>query len=152
VKKLATVLLISVAACHRGAAPAGSPGGSATGASSPEAAVNAFIAAAKAQDLQAMSAVWGTARGPVRATMPRDEMDKRLIVMIGMMCQDSARTMSRSPAPQSMQFVRVEMKRAERAVQLNFTTVEGPSSRWYVWDFENSRLQAFCRQSPSPTR
>ncbi|HKS07024.1 MAG TPA: hypothetical protein VJR92_11975 [Gemmatimonadaceae bacterium] len=147
-KRFATVLLISVAACHRGTAPTGSG----TGAGSPEAAVNAFIAAAKAQDIQAMSTVWGTARGPVRATMPRDEMDQRLIIMMQLMCQEDARVVGKSPAPEGKQFVRVELKRGATAVQLNFTTVEGPSSRWYVFDFDNSRLQTFCRPSPSPTR
>lgn len=107
--------------------------------------MNAFISAAKAQDIQAMSTVWGTARGPVRATMARDELDRRLIIMMRLLCHDDARVVGKSPAPEDKQFVRVELKRGPNALELNFTTVEGPSSRWYVNDFDNTRLQAFCR-------
>lgn len=145
-KKLSTVLLVLLAACHRGGVA-----GSATGASSPEGAVNAFLAAAKAQDLQAMSVVWGTTDGPVRATMPRDELDKREIIMIRLLCQADGRVVGKSPGPSGHQLVRVELKRATAAVEVNFTTVQGPRSRWYVLDFENSRLQALCRSgAPAP--
>ena len=54
----------------------------APGAATPAAAVDAFLAAAKAEDLQAMSAVWGTPTGSVRDQIPRDELDKREIYII----------------------------------------------------------------------
>jgi hypothetical protein len=35
----------------------------------------------KAQDLQTMSAVWGTSRGPAREQIAREELEKRLIII-----------------------------------------------------------------------
>ena len=140
-KKLITMLFVLVAACHRGTGPTGSS----TGASTPEAAVNAFIAAAKAQDIQAMSAVWGSERGSVRTTMGRDELDRRAIIIVRLLCQDAARVLDKSPAPEGRQMVRVELKKGDATLPVNFIAAQGPSSRWYMYDFDNSRLQAFCR-------
>jgi len=84
-KKLIALSLL-LGACHR--APSSSPtpaGGGALGATTPKAAIASFIAALNAQDLQAMSAVWGDADGSVRNQMDADELMKREVVMIQML-------------------------------------------------------------------
>lgn len=48
---------------------------------SPEAAVRGFLNAVRANSLLAMSEVWGSARGPARRYMRRDEVDQRLAVI-----------------------------------------------------------------------
>jgi len=54
--------------------------------------VDQFLAAVKAQDLQAMSVVWGTSKGPARDQLERSELEKREIIMQG--CYDHDGTAS----------------------------------------------------------
>jgi hypothetical protein len=117
-----------------------------TGATSPEAAVTSFIAAGKAQDLQAMSAVWGTPRGSVRATMPRTQMEQRELILVRLLCQDQHRITGTSQGIDGRRVVHVELARGSNTLARRFTTVEGPGSRWYVEDVEiDDALQRFCR-------
>jgi hypothetical protein len=146
-KKLVIALAVVLAACSsRG----GGPSGSQTGAASPEAAVNAYMAAMKSRDLQAMSAVWGTARGSVRETMPRDQMEKSGTIVMGLMCPDEFRVLNNVAGDGGRRQLRGQMKRGERTIDVTFITVQGPASRWYVEDVPLNgdlpqRLQAFCR-------
>src|SRR3954469_11821779 len=55
--------------------------GNQTGAADPVSAVRGFVTAAKAQDLQAMGALWGDRTGSARGRFPRDEEEKREIIM-----------------------------------------------------------------------
>ena len=139
-KKLTAVVVLLFAACR------GAPSGLMTGASSPEAAVTAFIGAAKAQDLQAMSAVWGTPKGSVRETMPRAQIEQRELILIRLLCQDEFRILRREPSIDGRQFVQVELMRRGGTLPRRFTTVMGPSNRWYVEDFAvDDAIQQFCR-------
>lgn len=54
---------------------------SAAAPASPEAAVRGFLNAVKANNLAAMSDLWGSPRGPARSYMGREEMDQRLAVI-----------------------------------------------------------------------
>lgn len=49
--------------------------------SSPEAAVQGFLSAVKANSLVAMAEIWGTSSGPMADRMDREELEKRLTVM-----------------------------------------------------------------------
>jgi hypothetical protein len=101
-KKLAVVLVLA-AACHSAGGPtagtvrpAGSPisGGGVGGAISPRTAVTGFLAAARAEDLQALASMWGTSEGPARNSIPRDELEKREIVMICFLKHDRYRLLT----------------------------------------------------------
>src|SRR3954468_22866244 len=61
VKKLAVVLLLVAASCRRTVTVASPPTAGQPGAVSPRAAIAKFMASAKAQDLQAMALIWGSA-------------------------------------------------------------------------------------------
>jgi hypothetical protein len=150
VKRLGTVLLVvllgNLAACHN----SGSASGSVTGATSAEGAVNAFLAAAKARDLQALSAVWGTARGSVRETMDRTSMETRGTIIMGLLCPDESHVTGWSAGTGAQRNVRAQMKRGTKVIDVEFVTIPGPAKRWYVQDFPVNgdlpqRLQAFCR-------
>jgi hypothetical protein len=139
-RTLTVAVVLMLTACR------GAPPGLMTGEATPEAAVTAFIGAAKAQDLQAMSAVWGDSRGSVRETMPRGQMEQREVLVIRLLCQDEHRIAGTSPGVDGRQFVRVELMRGGATLPRRFTTVMGPGSRWYVEDFEiDDALQRFCR-------
>jgi hypothetical protein len=132
------VLLFVLTACRP------IPSGSVTGATSPERAVDAFIAAAKAQDLQALGGVWGTARGAARETMARDELEKRELILIRLLCQDRASVTGSTPGPDGRRLLTLDMSRGGRTVPVTFTAVRGPQERWYVEDVEVARLQDLC--------
>ena len=75
---IAAGVSIVVAACSTGGGGGGgavSGGGQMTGAASSQLAVEQFLAAARAQDLQAFSAIWGSERGPAREGRSQRALD-----------------------------------------------------------------------------
>jgi hypothetical protein len=133
-------LLVVLGACRT--AP---PGTSLTGAAAPRLAVEQFMAAVKAQDLQAMSVVWGTAQGAARDQMSRSELDQRLIVIQGCYTHDRFQIIEETPAPDGKRFVKVSITRARRTKTPNFSLVKGPSDRWYVLDADFATMRDMCR-------
>lgn len=122
-------------------------GGTAAGAAGPRQAVEAFLATIQAKDIQAMSLVWGSTDGPVRDHMARDQMEKREILMQCYLKHDAAKIGDQSPGPDGHQIFKVELTQGQRRRQTNFTTVKGPSDRWYVEDVDLSPMQDFCNNS-----
>ena len=146
-KLLAVVLLL--AAC-RSAPPATTPSGALYGASSPRAAVEAFLAGIKAQDLQAISAVWGTEKGPLvtAGDISRDEVEKRELIMICYFRHDAARVLEQAASGQSNRpGFRVELKRGDQTRTPTFTTAQGPQGRWFVADADVQAVRDFCDPS-----
>lgn len=127
--------------------PAAAPAGSTTGASSARAAVLAFLDAGRTQDLQALSAVWGSADGSVRDTgnIPRDEMEKRELVMLCYLNHDSHEIVSDAPAPNNERVLTAQLKRGSLTRSANFYAVPGPNGRWYVRTFDMESLTDLCR-------
>ena len=82
--------LLLLAACSTGTQTAAN-NGQVTGAVTPQLAVEQFLRAVKATDLQAMSGVWGTKDGPARETMDRTQMEKREVILAGCFAHDSDR-------------------------------------------------------------
>ena len=72
--------------------------GDLAGATSSAAAVEQFLSAAKAQDLQAMSAVWGNAVSPMRERVDRQELERRLLIMTCHLRHDTSRIGAAQPA------------------------------------------------------
>lgn len=139
-KRLTAVVVLLLAACRA------TPSGLMTGASTPEAAVTAFIGAAKAQDLQAVTAVWGTNKGSVRETMPRGDMERRATIIVRLLCQDEFRIVRSEQGIDDTQVVVVDLLRRGARLPRRFTTVKGPSERWYVEGFPvDDAIQQFCR-------
>lgn len=93
-----------------------------------------------------MSVVWGTQKGPARDQMDRTELEKREIIMQGCYMHDSFRVLNESPGTGGHRMVRVELTRGNRKRTPNFTTVKGPSDRWYVLDADFDAMRDFCKQ------
>ena len=143
-RKLLVILLVLVtAACPR------SPGTdtSLTGAASPRAAVDAFLNAARAGDLQAMSSVWGSEKGPVRESLSRDELEKRQLIMVCHFKADSHRILAQDQADRGEQRVRVSLTRSGSTKETAFWAVQGPAERWYVVNADLAPVQDFCRSN-----
>jgi hypothetical protein len=141
VRKLVLLVLLAAACSHNPP-----PGVALPGAAAPRLAVTAFLDAVAAQDLQAMSRVWGTAEGPARDQLDRNELDKRLIVMQGCFAHDSYSVLSDTPGVDGQHSVRVSLVRGNRTKTVNFVTYKGPSDRYYmgVLDRDFPAIQDFC--------
>jgi hypothetical protein len=151
-KKLSIVLVL-VAACHSGAPqhpstgvrPAGAPFASGSGgATSPRAAVESFLAAARSEDLQAMALVWGTAAGPARNTIPRDELEKRELVMMCFLRHDRYEILSDASSTGGQRRIEVEFEQGPLRRTAAFLVVPGTDGRWYVQSFNMEALRELC--------
>ena len=98
-KRLVAVLVF-LAACSTSAAqqrPATTVSTNVVGADSPRQAVQAFLAAAHAQDLKAMALVWGTNDGPARDVVTSSQLEKRELIMQCYVSHDSYSVLSEVP-------------------------------------------------------
>ena len=145
------LVAIVASACSRaGGAPASAPmpnAGSAGGAASSRDAVDAFMTAVRAQDLQTMSAVWGTARGPARDQLDREQLEKRLVIIQCKLDHDSWSYAEERPRllAGGKQDFRVRLKQKSAEAVTSFTTILAADGRWYVEIVDLEPLRDFCR-------
>jgi hypothetical protein len=162
VRKLTAVAIASItslaAACASSPAsttstavqPAAAPSGNAMGGADARGAVLAFLTAGKNQDLQALATVWGTTDGSVRdvGNIPRDEMEKRELVMLCYLSHESHQILSDAPAANNERVVAAQLRRGTLTRSTNFYAVSGPGGRWYVRGFDMEPLTDLCRAKP----
>jgi hypothetical protein len=122
-----------------------STGSSAPGAASPRLAVDAFLAAVRGQDLQAMSGVWGDKNGPVRdaKVMSREDMEQRELYLIRCLKHDSFRVTGDTPAVDNERLLRVELVRGTLVRSTDFSLARG-GDRWYVRTFALDPVKDLC--------
>lgn len=120
-----------------------------TGATSAVGAVEQFLLAVRAQDIQAMSSIFGTSRGPARDNMNSDELEKRLIILQCYFNHDKFRILGESPGDGGHRIVATELTRGANTRTPRFYTIKGPSNRYYVDNMEIAAVRDFCR---SPNR
>jgi hypothetical protein len=160
VKKLIGLGLLLVA-CRGTMTPNPTPSTpGALGAVSARDAVAAYVSAVAAQDLQAMSAVWGTADGSIRDQLDSDEIMKREIVIVSMLkcirkdvqvvSDGAAGTGERSMIvrltyvpPSKGDTTRVGTGQALTR-ETNFDVVQARSGRWFVKQFDLNKVNDVC--------
>lgn len=145
-KKLAVLLLVAapaLAGC-RTTAPSPSVGKSGAGASTPTAAVERFLAAARAQDITALSLIWGTANGPARATIPKDELERREIIMLCHLRHERHRIVDEVSLLQGQRRVTVDLTAGEMTRRTNLTTIPATGGGWYVLAVDLEPLRDIC--------
>ncbi|HEY0972419.1 MAG TPA: hypothetical protein VGE02_15730 [Gemmatimonadales bacterium] len=146
-RKLLVLLVVVLAGACR-AAPETTPRPGATfGAAAPRAAVEAFLGAIRAEDLQAISLVWGNENGPLvnDASVTREEIEQRELLMICFFRHDSGRVMDQVQTGEPRYNVyRVELKRGSQTRTPTISTVQGPSGRWYVVDADIATVRDWC--------
>lgn len=158
-KKKSLVLLFVLAACGpkvvttttsapvgstTAPAPVVSPS-NATGAASAKSAVELFLTAVRAQDIQAMSVIFGTNRGPSRDNMNREELERRLVILQCYFMHEKSRIVGESPGEGGHRVVQVELTKLGVTRAPNFYAIQGPSDRWYVDNMEIAAVRDFCR-------
>ena len=136
-RSLSIVLLLASAACRShvveepvAVTPSPIPLAAVNG---PRPAVDAFMSAIKAQDLQALSAAWGDKTGSVRdnGVIARAELEQRELVLIRCFRNDGYRILGDSPAADGERAVQLELTRGTATRVVDFLTTRGPD-RWYV--------------------
>lgn len=147
---VAVVALAAAAACR--SVPARTSSGDQTGAPSPRAAVDRFLAAVRAQDLQALSVVWGTKSGPARDNIQREELEKREVIMTQCLSNDSASFVDDTPGLGGDHLVHFTLYRGSVTRTTLFTTQEDASSRWYVKEIDLKGVHSCTAQAGQPAR
>lgn len=145
-KKLAILLLLAapvVAACGSKPSTTPVPAG-AGGATSPRTAVESFLAAAKAQDLQALSLIWGSEKGPARETMPREELERREIVMLCHLRHDRHEVIEESALLGQQRRITVDVSQGRITRRTNLVAVPAANGAWYVLSVDLEPLQDLC--------
>ena len=147
-KLLLAFVVVGLAACHTAPPSTASTLDNTPGAKTSLAAVNRFFAAVHAQDLQAMSQVWGTSKGPARDNMDRNELDKREVILQCYFNYDTFRVTGESPTSETRRMVRVELQRDGKTRTPVVYTVMGPGGRWYVENLDIAAVKDFCATAP----
>jgi hypothetical protein len=152
-KLIASVLLASIAAgCRTSSTSSTSIGpvvsGDQTGAPDAASAVRGFLAAAKAQDLQGISAFWGDRDGTARRPGPPQALETRDHQMAGWRKPASKTLNSEAPAQSGGRTFVINLVKPGKSAAINFEAVPASDRRWYVQRFEIEKLMAdYCKKS-----
>ena len=150
-KKLLLTSLLLASACKSRTtevmvpAPAPVAASNAPGAATARAALDAFIGAVRAQDLQAMSAIWGNKDGPARDSkvFSREEMEQRELYLVRCLKHDRFRVLGESPAADNERVFSVELVRGTLTRVTDFYTARG-ADRWYVRTANMESVRDLC--------
>jgi hypothetical protein len=134
------ILLCAAAACRS------APSGLQVGTSDPRGAVEQMLAAARAQDLQAITAVWGDERGLVRDRTSREEVESRSFILACLLRSDSHTLGPAMPATGGHVFVNADLVQGKLKATTRFELAPTPGRRWLVTNVDVQALQnaGFC--------
>jgi hypothetical protein len=118
------------------------------GAPDATSAVREFLDAAKQQDLQAMSALFGDKDGLARDRLPREETEKREIIMACYLKHDSYDLVGDAPSLGDARVIAVKLTLGPITRATNFQ-VDRAGNRWFVHMFDPAPLQDLCAYRPS---
>jgi hypothetical protein len=119
------------------------------GAPDAHSAAQAFLDAGKAQDLQALSVVWGSASGPLRNMISHDELEKRELVIMCFLRHNADSIGSPEAAAGNRIIFPVVLTQGAITKKTVLTTMLGPSSRWYVEKIDLRPIEPLCQRPSS---
>jgi hypothetical protein len=113
--------------------------------SGPRPALAAFLGSVRAQDLQAMSGVWGDRDGAVRDNkkMSRDEMERRELILMCYFRHDKYRVLGDTPGTDGERVLQVELTKGTLSRTTNFYLTRG-GDRWYVRSADMEPVKDLC--------
>ena len=133
------LMLVLLAGCRRAI------GGPEPGAAASQIAIQQFLNAAKAGDLQAMSAQFGNDVSPLREGAGRQEVERRMLIMACHLRHDDARIGPPQSGQNGRTQHRVELTHGTKTASPLFTTVQNTKTgRWFVETFDLEAVRAFC--------
>lgn len=146
-----TLLVVLVAAACRTVPMSTSQGG----AASPKAAIDRFIGAANAQDVQALLSAWGDEKGSRRERSSnkdqRTEDERAAIVLICHLKNTAYTIQDSNPIAGGRTIADVDISQGTNKARVRFTVARAPSAGFFVADFDIITLQhaGFCSQKKS---
>lgn len=145
-KKLLIGLLL-LAACRTRTTeiPATTSPRPAVTSSSARPALDAFLAAIKSKDLQALGANWGDKNGAIRDSkrISREELEKRELVLMCYFNHDSYTVLNDEPVAGGERKMTVRLTRGTLARTTDFFLTSGPD-RWYVRTANMDPVRDLC--------
>ena len=126
-----------------------SPSTSMVGAATPKGAVEMMLTAAKMQDIQAMSAVWGDEKGMTRDRVDRNELETRSIGLICLLKHESEKIGEPQQASGGRFLINADLVQGSNSATTTFTLARSPAGRWLVTTFDVIALQnkGFCKRT-----
>jgi hypothetical protein len=134
VKKLLIGFLLLAACTTRSTVIPATRGGSGTvSASSARPALDAFLAAIRSKDLQALGANWGDKDGPIRDSkrISMDELEKRELLLMCYFSHDSYTVLDDQAAAGGERKLTVRLTKGTLSRTTDFLLASAPE-RWYV--------------------
>ena len=101
--------------------------------------------AAKAQNIQGISAYWGDKDGSARGRFPKAEEEQREIIMARCLRHDRYEVIGDAPAMGGGRTFAVALTRPGKSVTTNFEVVPAVDHRWYVQQVDMEKLADYCR-------
>ena len=113
----------------------------------PRPALEAFLGAIRAQDLQALSGAWGDKDGPIRENtkVTRAELEQRELILVRCFAHDSHTVLSDAMAAQGERVMQVELVRGTIRRTTNFFLAKG-ADRWFVRSADMEPVRDLCQQ------
>jgi hypothetical protein len=142
VRKLLIGLLLMAACTTRSTVTPVTVG---AGSAGPRSALDAFLAAIRAKDLQALGAVWGDKNGAIRDTkrISREEVEQRELLLMCYFNHESFKVLSDAPAPGGERIMVVTLTKGTLSRTTNFYLVSG-ENRWYVRSADVDPVRDLC--------
>ena len=142
---LAAAVGLSGAACaSSGGAAQPGPTPDDPGAATPTLAIQAFMAAIKAQDLDALALIWGSEKGPARDVVPSDQLRKRELIMECYLQHDGYRVVADVAQSTELHVVTLSITKGTFTRETKTQVILGPHQRWYVANTELEPLRDLC--------
>jgi hypothetical protein len=143
-KKLVALLLIVApvfAACRASAPMVAGQGG---GAATPRAAVEQFLAAARAQDIRATSLIWGTKDGPASVTVASDKLERQVVTMHCFLRHDRHVVIDETPVLEGQRRFTIDLTAGTITRRTNLVAVPATAGGWYVLSADLEPLRDIC--------
>jgi hypothetical protein len=156
VKKLIGLgVLLLAAGCSRQAqvsSPApttstGAPAPGTIGGSTTTEAITMMLAAAKAEDLQAVGSVWGDTDGLAREKWSRSDFEMRAFYVVKCLRNDRFQILNETSAANGRRVAVVQITKGPINVQTNFRLVKGKNNRWLVENADLEPLTKICQMA-----
>jgi hypothetical protein len=106
-------------------------------ANTASATVQSFMRAVADSNLDAMAALWGTAKGPAARTKQPPDYEKRIAVMQSYLAHDDSRILADTPeGSDARHMMQVQIRRQACTWTIPFTVIQLTDGTWIVNDVD----------------
>jgi len=99
-------------------------------------ALEAFLSAIRARDIQKLAVAWGDEKGSVLNKWPANDLQQRGAILLRFLSHHSSEILSEGEATANARTFKVALKNGEKTFATDFSVVRGSLGRWYVQKFD----------------